>query len=195
MLKTVIVVWGFLLLLLFIFSFCFFVWLVFCPGQAGLVGWSIILNTKRWWVHFWVRKTAKAKLVTILVAHHFPGQEFRQGLIGMSVYDVWGPHRGWFKRLGNWLGWLDWCHMAQSSGFLSSPCDLSKSLAWVSSQIGDLRVAEFLPWQPATLQDKQQLLGPIKDTPGIVSAHFHQVYCPRQLRRPALTGEDGLTAS
>lgn len=62
--------------------------------------------------------------------------------------------------------------MTLSSAFLSSPCDLSKSLAWISSQLGDLRVAEFLTWQPATLKDKKKLLGPIKDTPHIVSAPF-----------------------
>lgn len=62
--------------------------------------------------------------------------------------------------------------MSLSSGFLSSPCELSMSLSWISSWLGDLRVAEFLTWQPATLKDKRKLLGLLKGKSGIVSAPF-----------------------
>lgn len=60
------------------------------------------------------------KTVVVLFAHYSPGQEFRQGLVGMSVLGdfSWDGSSDWGA---GWNG-INWCPMSLLSGFLSSPC-------------------------------------------------------------------------
>lgn len=93
--------------------------------------------------------------------------------------------------IGGWLGWLDWHHMSLSALLRSPRCDLSTSLAWISSRLSGLRVAEFFTWQPATLRDKKKLLGLLKISLELAQHHFCHVYWSRQVRRSALMGAVG----
>lgn len=144
-----------------------------CLTNCPQIGY--LLLCKKWpqtsIIYCWIRNYPNTENSGCFICSLFPwsGIPTRPG---EDVHDVWGLQPWWLKWLGSWLGWLHWCPMSLSSGFLSSPCGLSTSLAGISSQLGDLRVAEFLTWQPATLKDKKKLLCLLTNKPGVVSAPF-----------------------